>query len=144
MTRLPGDAEPARWEIPVPLVMRRKTGYYPLTMNARLHWRPKAELVAKIREAVGWHAKNLRIPPQEHVTVWLCYASGSQRKIDGPNLAATVKPAVDALQDAGIVPGDDARYVTELPTELISDGGPRRAWLVVAATPRAETEEAPK
>jgi hypothetical protein len=69
------------------------------------------------------------------------FAPGSQRKIDGPNLAATVKPAVDALQDAGIVPGDDARYVTERPVQLVYDTGPRRAWLVVEATDRPETEE---
>lgn len=134
VTRLPGDAEPARWEIPVPLVMRRKTGMFPLTLNDRLHWRPKAELVAQIREAVGWHVKGLRIPPQEHVTVWLCYAPGSKRVIDGPNLAATSKPAIDALQDAGIVGGDDARWVDEKPVQLVYDGGPRRAWLVVEAT----------
>lgn len=133
-----------RWEIYVPLVVRKRTGLYSLTMNARLHWRPKATMVAQIRESVAWRAKGMRIPPQEHVTVWLCYATGSQRKIDGPNLAATVKPAVDALQDAGIVPGDDARYVTELPTQLIYDTGPRRAWLVVEATPRPESQETPK
>jgi crossover junction endodeoxyribonuclease RusA len=132
------------WEIPVPLVVRKRTGGYPLTMNARLHFHPKAKLVAQIRESVAWRAKGMRIPPQEHVTVWPCYAPGSQRKIDGPNLAATVKPAVDALQDAGIVPGDDARYVTELPTQLIYDTGPRRAWLVVEAIPRPETEETPR
>lgn len=124
----------ARWEIPVLLVVAKKTGLYPLTMNSRLHWRPKAKMVAKIREGVAWNAKSMRIPPQEHVTVWLCYAPCSQRKIDGPNLAATTKPAVDALQDAGIVPGDDARYVTEKPVELVYDTGPRRAWLVVEAT----------
>jgi len=132
------------WEVPVPLVVRKKTGMFPLTMNARLHYHPKAKLVAQIREDVGWHAKGMRIPPQEHVTVRLCYAPGSERTIDTGNLAATLKPAVDALQDAGIVPGDDARYVTELPTELIYDGGPRRAWLVVEVTPRPETEETPK
>jgi hypothetical protein len=123
----------ARWEIPVPLVVPKKTGLYPLTMNSRLHWRPKAKMVAQIRESVGWHAKKQHIPPQEHVTVRLCYAPGNQRTIDGPNLAATTKPAVDALQDAGIVPGDDARYVTEKPVELVYDTGPRRAWLVVEA-----------
>jgi crossover junction endodeoxyribonuclease RusA len=133
-----------RWEIHVPLVVRKRTGMFPLTMNARLHYHPKAKLVAQIREAVGWRAKGMRIPPQEHVTVCLCYAPGSGRTLDAGNLAATLKPAVDALQDAGIIPGDDARYVTELPTELIYDGGPRRAWLVVEATPRPETEETPK
>lgn len=130
MTPRPFDP-PTRWEIPVPLVVRKKTGAFPLTMNARLHWRPKAELVAKIREAVGWHAKGLHIPPQEHVTVWLCYAPGSKRVVDGPNLAATSKPAIDALQDVGIVGGDDARWVDEKPVQLVYDGGPRRAWLVV-------------
>jgi crossover junction endodeoxyribonuclease RusA len=135
--------QPTRWEIPVPLVILKQTGMFPLTMNSRLHWRPKAKLVAEIRNSVAWRAKGMRIPPQEHVTVWLCYAPGSQRKIDAPNLAATTKPAVDALQDAGIVPGDDARYVTERPVELVYDTGPRRAWLVVVATGRPVTEETP-
>ncbi len=51
---------------------------------------------------------------------------------------------VYALQDAGIVPGDDARYVIEHPVQLVYDTGPRRAWLVVEATDRPETEETPK
>ena len=136
--------QPTRWEIPVPLVVRKQTGGYPLTMNDRLHWRPKAELVAQIRDSVAWRAKGMRIPPQDYVTVQLHYAPGSQRKIDAGNLAATLKPAVDALQDAGIVPGDDARWVAELPTRLVYDTGPRRAWLVVQATDRPETEETPK
>ena len=133
---------PTRWEITVPLVVQKKTGWFPLTMNSRLHWRPKAKLVAQIRQSVSWRAKGMCIPPQEHVTVWLCYAPGSHRKLDAANLAATAKPAVDALQDAGIVPGDDARYVTEKPVELVYDNGPRRAWLVVEAGERITIREA--
>lgn len=125
--------EADRWEVDVPLVVRRRTGLFPLTLNERLHHHAKARLVAQIREKVGWNAKALRIPPQEHVTVWLCYAPGNRRIRDASNLQATSKPAVDALQDAGIVPGDDARYVTELPVELVYDSGLRRAWLVVQA-----------
>lgn len=140
MTGHPRDVEPTRWEIPVPLVVHKKTGGFPLTMNARMHHYPKAKLVAQIREAVGWHAKGLRIPPQQHVTVWLCYAPASHRTIDGPNLAATSKPAIDALQDVGIVKGDDARWVEEKPVRLVYDTGPRRAWLVVEVTSRPEEQ----
>ena len=124
------------WEIEVPLVLDgtgRRLPKRPLTTNVRLHWRRRAECVKTIREIVAVRARSVvRIPPQEHITVQLRFSPGDKRRRDAPNLTATQKPAVDGLVDAGIVPDDTARYVTELMPVLVpSAPRERRLWLVV-------------
>jgi crossover junction endodeoxyribonuclease RusA len=124
-----------KWEIAVPLVVRTKTGVRPLTHNDRLHWRPKAALVASIRKAVWVRVKNAKIPTAEHVTVRLHYATGDRRSVtDAPNLTATSKPAIDALVDAGVVKTDTDEHVSELMPVVHRGPGERRLWLEVEVT----------
>lgn len=115
------------WEIPVPFVVRKRGQHgpprLPLTANDRLHWAPKAALVAQIRQNVGWQARSMRIPPQAHIRVGLHYAPGDHRVRDPSNLMPTQKAALDGLVDAGVVPADDPRWVTER-IPLIRHPGP--------------------
>lgn len=122
----------AVWRVDVPLVVAGKKQDQPLTSNARLHWTVKAGYTRLIRERVGWLAKAERIPAQDHVTVQLHYLPGDNRRRDAPNLVASQKPAVDALVDAGIVPDDTARWVTEL-MPVIHEGQGRALWLEITA-----------
>lgn len=129
-----------RWEIEVAMLR----GKPPLTANDRLHWAEKARRTDAWRTAAAWNAKAKKIPPQEHITVTLHYAPGDCRTRDASNLWPTVKPCLDGSVDAGVVPADDGRYVAEQTPVLHEGRGDRRLWLVVAATPRPETEETPK
>jgi crossover junction endodeoxyribonuclease RusA len=117
VTRHLSEADPTRWLIDVPLVIAGKRGNAPLTANARLHWRRRAEYVKTIREVVAARARHIyRIPPQDHITVGLHYAPGDHLRRDASNLMATQKAAVDGLVGI-VVPDDTARYVTErMPT----------------------------
>lgn len=124
---------PQVFELDVPMVVHLRTSVRPLTHNDRFHWRKRARLVAKIREDVGWAAKAKKIPPATEVTVQLNYRPGDGRPsvTDAPNLTATSKPAIDALVDAGVVPDDRDRYVTEEMPVIHRGPGVRRCWLVV-------------
>ncbi len=123
-----------RYEVQVPMVVQLKTGLRPLTHNDRMHWRPKANAVKTIRDQVAAHARLARIPRAEHITVQLHYRPGSRSVTDAPNLTATSKPAIDGLVDAGLVPDDKDRHVTELMPVIHPGRGERRLWLEVQIT----------
>lgn len=119
----------------VPMVVRLKTGWRPLTHNDRGHPVARSRLVKQIRRAVGWAAKVARIPAAEHITVQLHYAPGDRRSVtDAPNLTATSKPAIDGLVDAGVVPDDTDAHVTEHMPLIHPSPGERRLWLEVQIT----------
>lgn len=124
---------PAVYTVEVPMTVRVKSGKgRPLTHNDRMHWGEKKGHVRAIREAVGIAAKATRIPAAERITVQLHYAPGDRRSVtDAPNLTATSKAAIDGLVDAGVVPDDTDKHVTEVMPEIHKGMGVRRCWLTV-------------
>lgn len=125
-------ADPQVFELDVPMVVELKTGCRPLTHNDRFHWRKRADLVREIRLSAGFTAKAMRIPKARHVTVQLNYRPAGRSVTDAPNLTATSKPAIDGLVDAGVVPDDTDKHVTEVMPVIHTGPGPgRRLWLVV-------------
>jgi crossover junction endodeoxyribonuclease RusA len=126
-------AEPiAVYELVIPLVDNRP----PLNANQRLHWREKAERVCVIRGAVHVRCKEAGlvdgiIHAARHVTVEIHYRPNDKRIRDASNLNPTQKAAVDGLVQAGVIPGDDGRYVFERQPVIEQGDGPRRLWLRV-------------
>lgn len=103
-----------------------------LTANQRMHWAAKARLVAAVRESFAWRVRADRVEPQSHVTVQLHYQPQDRRRRDPSNLMPTQKACVDGLVDAGVVPDDTPKFVTELmPVIHEPDGGRKRMWLTV-------------
>lgn len=81
--------------------------------NSRHHWRQRAQNTAVWRQAAHLLARQAKIPPSGHITVRLDYWPKDRRRRDPDNLVPGVlKPAVDGLVDAGIVPDDAPDYVT--------------------------------
>ncbi|AIG81341.1 Hypothetical protein AJAP_42870 (plasmid) [Amycolatopsis japonica] len=146
------------FELDVPLVLppqpRRRGGkavnrtrpqkLCPYNLNWKLHWAKHAEHKRVIAEAVTWRARAARIPKADHLTVQLHWAPGDNTSADTDNLAASAKPAYDALarptrkttgaQWTGLqlVPDDSPRYMTKL--GAVIHPGPqhtRRLWLTV-------------
>jgi crossover junction endodeoxyribonuclease RusA len=120
------------FELDIPL----HRGKPPLTLNQRLHWAEKGRRTRTIRQAVAWRARQAKVPAAQHVTAQLHYHAGDNRSRDASNLTATSKPAIDALQDAGVVPDDNGRYVTEVTPCLHppAPNQPRRLWLQIEVT----------
>jgi len=99
-----------------------------LSLNDRLHHMVKAKLVAQWRKAAGEALRAAHIPACERVKVSLLYIPAQNRRRDPDNLVASMKPVVDALVDAGIVPDDTQEFVERvwpviLPAEPKREGG---------------------
>lgn len=128
------------FELDIPL----HRGKPPLTANQRLHWAEKGRRTREVRTAVAWRAKAAKVPQALHVTAQLHYHAADHKRRDPSNLYATSKPAIDALQDAGVVPDDDPRYVTEVNPIIHPPvpNRPRRLWLQIEVTPCPKTTPA--
>ena len=84
-----------------------------VTSNTREHWAERASCNAAWRKATGQIAgQQLRIPTCERIRVELVYWPPTAHRRDPDNLVTGVlKPIVDGLVDAGVVPDDTAAYV---------------------------------
>lgn len=135
-------------EIELPLI----AGKPPLTLNQRLHWREKARRTGIVRGTVFVRAKAAKLGSHDHITVRLHFAPGDTRRRDQDNLVATLKPCLDGLVDAQVIPDDTPEYVAWYSPEIHPGPGQRRMWLEVttdddrspsvdkgAAEPRANT-----
>jgi crossover junction endodeoxyribonuclease RusA len=116
------------WHLPLPFTKP------PLSLNDRGHWAAKARTTKAVRNAVAVVARSKKMPACERIAVELHYQQKVARPIDGDNLMATVKPCVDGLRDAGVVPDDDhTRVVHHNPVVHAPEPGQRHGlvWLVV-------------
>lgn len=112
------------WAIRLPLTK-------PLSLNDRQHWAVKARAVKQLRGDTLLLVRQVKIPPHQRIAVGLTYYPRTRHKRDGDNLTATMKPAVDALVDAGVVPDDDDGHVyRDMPTIAAPDGDPRLVLVV--------------
>lgn len=94
----------------------------------------RSRVVKDVRK-MGWAlAKQQRIPTHDHIVVRLHYAPGRRQQQDPMNWTDTTKAIIDGLRDAGVVPDDDTRHVTELEPEILfpPEPGPR-CWLTITA-----------
>lgn len=114
-----------------------------ITRGARM---AKAEQVRDIRTAVATLARDAQIPPCDAIHVRLHYRPKDNRRRDPDGLMPTMKPCLDALVDAGIVPDDTARYVDwsrpVIHAPLMPDRKPA-LWLVIAALERTAARHEP-
>lgn len=105
----------------------------PLSRNGgRGHAIARSKTVKALRKE-GWaRARDAKIPTYQFVVVRLHYAPGIRRHQDPMNWTDTSKALIDGLRDAGVVPDDDTRHLTELEPEILypPEPGPR-CWLTV-------------
>lgn len=78
----------------------------PLSMNDRMHWRPKSQWTKTLRQTAWALAKQARIPALGSCRVGLLYTPPDRQRRDEDNLFATLKPLADGLVDAGVVADD--------------------------------------
>lgn len=83
-----------------------------LSLNGREHWAARHRKAQALKKAAWAVALQAKIPRLERVSVVAEYQPPDLRHRDGDNIAPSAKAAVDGLVAAGILPGDDKRYVT--------------------------------
>lgn len=90
----------------------------PLSLNGRQHWAVKRRITAELRAEACLLARSARIPALAGIDVELHYVPRLARRRDRDNLVATLKPILDGLVDAGIVPDDAPQYVAWSPPAI--------------------------
>lgn len=108
----PLEAEPRSWEVALP------PGMELLSLNGREHWAARNRTFQSLKKAAWAMLVNARIPALELVTVRVVYEPPDRRPRDPDNLAATVKPLVDAVVAARIIPDDTSAHVAWAHAEI--------------------------
>lgn len=88
------------WRSP-PLSLNRQPGH-PVT---------HAAVKREIKTAAWALAKQKRIPKLSAIMVELVWYKGDNRRADGDNMATTLKPLIDGLVQAKVIPDDDSERV---------------------------------
>lgn len=93
----------------------------------------RAATIKRVRRDAGWLARSAGIPLLGRFSATLHWRPARNGRRDSLNLAATLKPLVDGLVDAGVCYDDDtSRYVgTEPRIHAAERGEPGRMWLIV-------------
>lgn len=86
-------------------------GRPPITANQRSHWAVKAKIVRDVRDATARLAAGLA-PIATACTIGIVWHVPDSRRRDVDNIAPTLKPAIDGLRDAGLIPEDHSSIVT--------------------------------
>lgn len=127
-----------RWILDLPY------GKPPLSLNDRGQTvgarRAKSAKAAMIRADVNTLAKAAGIPPQDSIHVRLHYRPKTAAKRDADNLVATLKPAIDGLRDAKVIPDDDPSHLDWSAPRIHAPSLPDRKpalWLVITSTGEA-------
>ena len=82
-----------------------------LNLNDREHWRLKANKSKYIRQLAEQIARASRAPHLKRALLTVEIAFPDRKRRDPHNWMATVKPIVDGLVKAGVLPDDDAAHL---------------------------------
>ena len=98
---------PRTWTLTLPAGMQL------LNANDRdAHWGRRKKLTDSLRQTAAWLARQQRIPLLERAHVLAVYQPPDKRKRDPGNWYPSYKACIDGIvTDAGILPGDDAKYL---------------------------------
>lgn len=76
------------------------------------HWGRRKKVTEALREAAGWKARQLRIPPLQRAHILAEYQPPDRRRRDPANLYPSVKACVDGIcLDAKVLADDDAEHL---------------------------------
>lgn len=91
-------------------VRKPKRWAYPPTLNARLHWRARHVISTRWKEATWAAIRSGKLTPMmERATVTI--TRRGIRPVDQDNLVTGVKPILDGIVMAGLLPDDNLRHV---------------------------------
>lgn len=110
----------------------------PLSLNDRMHWRPKYEKTKRVQgEALlAIRAARPRVPRLLAAELVLCWRVPDLRARDLDNVIATLKPVADALVAAGVLPKDDWQHVHLASSRIDPPEPGRRAAVWLEITPK--------
>lgn len=92
----------------------------PLSLNQRFpHWGAEYRIKQQVKKAVVILARQNGIPPLKAITAELHWLKADNRRADADNIAPTLKPCLDGLVAAGVLPDDDSDHVLRTSTKVL-------------------------
>jgi hypothetical protein len=112
----------------------------PLRDNDRMHWAKKARHTRELRR-IGWAlARQQRVPQLDRALIVLHWRPATVRSRDQLSIAPTLKPLVDGLIDALVLPDDDSDHA-QLTCVIEPVAAPAALWLSITDLGRDEIKE---
>lgn len=78
-----------------------------LTLNQRMHWRPRNARIQALRQAAFIVARNNKVPTLDRAEITCRIHFPTRRRRDIHNWMPTAKACVDGLVDAGVLTDDN-------------------------------------
>lgn len=100
---------------PVLLPYRRP----PLSLNQKLHHMAEYRLKQRLKADTQLVVRAARVPSMKAVTAELVWFKGDNRRADADNIAPTLKPVLDGMVAAGVIPEDNANHVLRTSTRIV-------------------------
>lgn len=114
---------PNRYELklrPVSIGKRTiKTRRLPPSANARMCWQERARWNREWKEQTVWEIKASKIPTRLMTRIALTIYDKAIRCTDRDNLVAAMKPVIDALVAAEVIPDDDPSRIVSINTSWV-------------------------
>jgi crossover junction endodeoxyribonuclease RusA len=101
-----------------------------LNANDRLHYRERSKRTEKLRSEAYKAAKAQPFMPFTKVRLRCIFRAPDKRRRDVANLYPSFKACIDGLVDAGVLPDDNDRYVTEV-CLVRGEDAPKKAQLIL-------------
>lgn len=119
-----------QWQIELPFTAM-------LSLNDRDHHMVAYKKKKLWMDAALTLTQAAKVPPCRRIRVELHFTPAQERIRDTDNLVAMLKPIVDGIKRAGVVPDDDERYVQREWPKVHPKGPLRqngnRFWVVITA-----------
>lgn len=93
--------EPREYTIELP------PGLELLTLNQRMHWKPRNDITQALRQAAFVVARNAKVPQLQRARILCRIHFAVRRRRDIHNWMPVGKACVDGLVDAGVLPDDN-------------------------------------
>lgn len=101
-------------------------------LRSRHHWATQRAAKRAVETAVWAVTKQYRVPRLEVCTIGVVWYPSNRRKRDADSLFPMAKAAIDGLRLAGVLLGDDARYVAGVLCWIGAVSRPARIELVIS------------
>lgn len=108
-----GDPGMTRWVLPIgKATVGHETRLVPPSLNASMHWATRSRWKKAFEEQVFWAVREAKVPKLERIILTAEVRQCQEPDLD--NLAASMKPLIDGLVLAEVIPDDHPKYLTEL------------------------------
>lgn len=91
----------------------------PLSLNKHIHHMAEHRLKQRLKADTQLVVRAARLPAFKAITAELVWFKGDNRRADADNIAPTLKPILDGMVAAGVIPEDNANVVLRTSCRIV-------------------------